>query len=517
MSNNLATLLAPVANRVLRWAAQDDEFGLLLRGLAEAIVCHTAVDRRADQGSPTDLPVSAGSQEAQQVNYELSVATGVCEASPTEAVALEAEPTTETRLPTRRRLPRAIPATDDDLPVIERRCRLKAEAAAWCIERSRLLDEGASFREEVLPVDQSFFQRGRESGCFIWLPHPSTALRHSADDFRCLADCYEALAAGTALLIDLLPGRGIDAQDFEAAMRLTAEAQSGLRVTLDTCDGPLDPDQGRVFFWLRSTAQARRIYLPRFLRLNDLADPGSVEDLQRRFDALRASVDERRERERRQSKRLDCFRHHVRAIRNGSVDGHWQRLATVLDELIADGMPPSNVEVRDSLKAILSSLPSDLESRHGIDLIVRELDRLRPRRIQQAGTSRYREPVTDRSEVERLLRGRELVLVGGLRRPETEAALIRAFSLKKVTWVEVCCNWSQAEIETYISRPDVAVVIVVTRWARHCWTALKPVCDRHGKPLMRLRGGMNPSNIAWQIKAQCSDRLKGIMNVSRAS
>jgi hypothetical protein len=199
------------------------------------------------------------------------------------------------------------------------------------------------------------------------------------------------------------------------------------------------------------------------------------------------------------------------------ADGHWQRLATVLDELIADGMPPSNIEIRDSLKSVLSNLPSHLGSRHGIDLIVRELDRLRPRRIQQAGTSRYRKPVADRSEVARLLRGRELVLVGGLRRPESEAALMRAFGLKKVTWVEVCCNWSQGEIETYISRPDVAVVIVVTRWARHCWTAVKPVCDHHGKPLMRLRGGLNPSNIAWQIKAQCSDRLKGIMDVNRAS
>src|SRR5262249_33295846 len=152
------------------------------------------------------------------------------------------------------------------------------------------------------------------------------------------------------LLDNLLPGRGPDAQDFEAAMRLAAEAQSALRVTLDTLNGPLDPEQGRVFFWLRSTTQARRVYVPRFLRLDDLADPGAVRDLQRRFDALRTSAHERRDRERRQSKRLDCFRHHVRAIRNGSmdVDGHWQRLATVLDELIADGMPPSNIEIRDS-------------------------------------------------------------------------------------------------------------------------------------------------------------------------
>src|SRR5262249_43565508 len=115
MPGNLPTLLAPVVYRVLGWATQDDECGQLLRALAEAIVRHTSVNGQADQSSTSDLPVSAGVQEAQDENHEPSLATDVCKASSTEAVGLEAvgleaEPTTERRPPLRRRFPRAIPA-----------------------------------------------------------------------------------------------------------------------------------------------------------------------------------------------------------------------------------------------------------------------------------------------------------------------------------------------------------------------------------------------------------------------
>jgi hypothetical protein len=49
--------------------------------------------------------------------------------------------------------------------------------------------------------------------------------------------------------------------------------------------------------------------------------------------------------------------------------------------------------------------------------------------------------------------------------------------------------------------------LLAIRWASHGFGDVKPLCDRHGKLLVRLPGGYNANQVAAQILAQCSEHL----------
>ena len=101
-----------------------------------------------------------------------------------------------------------------------------------------------------------------------------------------------------------------------------------------------------------------------------------------------------------------------------------------------------------------------------------------------------------------------MVLIGGRRTPEAVQALKKAFRLSEVMWVETKEHESIKRFESYVARPEVAVVLLAIRWASHAFGQIGGFCDRHGKPLVRLPGGFNPNQVATQIMSQCSGRLK---------
>lgn len=108
----------------------------------------------------------------------------------------------------------------------------------------------------------------------------------------------------------------------------------------------------------------------------------------------------------------------------------------------------------------------------------------------------------------RLLEGRSMVLIGGDRRPGSHQALKDAFGLRELIWIETREHQSIDGFEPYVAQPDVAVVVLAIRWSSHSFGEVRAFCDRHGKPLVRLPGGYNPNQVAAQIMAQCSERLR---------
>ena len=118
-------------------------------------------------------------------------------------------------------------------------------------------------------------------------------------------------------------------------------------------------------------------------------------------------------------------------------------------------------------------------------------------------------PSEEVQEVARLLGGKSLVLIGGDRRPEALESLKTSFGLKELYWIATREHQSLEGFEAYISRPDVAVVLLAIRWSSHSYGDVKLFCDRHDKPLVRLPAGYNPNQAAHQILSQCGDRLAG--------
>jgi hypothetical protein len=106
-----------------------------------------------------------------------------------------------------------------------------------------------------------------------------------------------------------------------------------------------------------------------------------------------------------------------------------------------------------------------------------------------------------------LLAGETAMLVGRELRPHIHAAIKSALRLKDLIWLGVNEIQSVSDLEPYVARPEVAVVLMAIRWSRHSFGDLSSYCGRYGKPFVRLPAGCNARQVASRILAQCGDRL----------
>jgi hypothetical protein len=119
--------------------------------------------------------------------------------------------------------------------------------------------------------------------------------------------------------------------------------------------------------------------------------------------------------------------------------------------------------------------------------------------------SRASETLIER--VARWLRGRSILFIGGERRPEYIERHTRAFGLREFIWATGDRGPTPAQFEADIARDDVAVVVLAIRWSRHSFGDIRQACQRHGKPLVRLRAGYNEHELARNIEEQAGARL----------
>ncbi|MBU6334170.1 MAG: hypothetical protein KGS47_07165 [Chloroflexi bacterium] len=119
--------------------------------------------------------------------------------------------------------------------------------------------------------------------------------------------------------------------------------------------------------------------------------------------------------------------------------------------------------------------------------------------------SRASETLIER--VARWLRGRSILFVGGERRPEYVERHTRTFGLREFIWATGDRGPTPAQFEADIARDDVAVVVLAIRWSRHSFGDIRQACQRHGKPLVRLRAGYNEHELARNIEEQAGARL----------
>jgi hypothetical protein len=100
-----------------------------------------------------------------------------------------------------------------------------------------------------------------------------------------------------------------------------------------------------------------------------------------------------------------------------------------------------------------------------------------------------------------------MVLIGGDERPRAKRMITEAFELADLIWCDTRPHQSYWLLEPVVTRPEVSVVILAIRWASHSWGDVQQLCERSGKPLIRLPGGYNIGQLAHQINQQASDRL----------
>ena len=259
----------------------------------------------------------------------------------------------------------------------------------------------------------------------------------------------------------------------------------------------------QVYESVRDAAARHRLFLKRFLRADDPADPAAWPGLLARIETQAGS----RPQSQRQTMLLDRLRSLCTPTGGERTDESWRSIITVVEELIGEGTPPSSREVRELLLPLLDDLPETEEMPPGSRLVLREIDRYLATRHTPAAPATSQGPTAPVREAARLLSGRSIVLIGGLRHPEAQRSLRSALGLKELVWIETKEHQSITAFETTVARPDVALVLLAIRWSSHAFGDVKRYCDRHGKPLVRLPGGYGPNQVAAQILSQCSGQL----------
>lgn len=404
-----------------------------------------------------------------------------------------------------------------DLGVIARRCKLKAEATRWAITRRRRLDEGADFQTAIAPADRELVDRARSlPDCYLWMLDPYGVMPPDDHTLNIIDASYTNLADAASLVLEVRrrqeehngTGGGSAGTMVEEAVRLLTEAQSALRVILSELLSKPDQDQFDIFAWLKDFTFEERIYLDRFMRLSDPADPQNWSDLHDRIERLRDEMDESGAKSARRSKLLNRARYHLRKLDEGELDD-WRKVMMSVDELVADGVPPSDLELRELLLPILDEIPEEITLGPGASQAVREVDRYLASReaARDAAPSPPREPTEDVQRVAELLEGKTIVLIGGDERAEAARAMERAFELEKLRWVSARPHQSLSTFEPEVARDDAALVILAIRFSSHSFEGVKAMCDRFGKPFVRLPGGYGVNQVARQILQQVGNRL----------
>lgn len=180
---------------------------------------------------------------------------------------------------------------------------------------------------------------------------------------------------------------------------------------------------------------------------------------------------------------------------------HRAKLVRCVDELLQQPVLAGQSMLRRYLDELRPALAERRIPASYVQL-VRELAQL-PR----APTERVEAPRTPVDEARELLRGKSLVVIGGLPRPEHMQNLRTTFELSEVVWPETSeSNPSLAGLEPLIARADVAAVVLLIRWIRHNLNDVAALCSRYRKPLVRAPGGYNVNRIAQLVAEQSRRR-----------
>ncbi len=399
----------------------------------------------------------------------------------------------------------------ENLALIRQRVQLKADAARWAVERRRLLRAGQDYSSMVKPKDKEFIDAAKRlPNCYLLTNNSDCPEPEDVSAFEQLAQCYDNLYDAVGL-IETVHELGDREQSLSEVMKLVAESKSALRGAIRQIgfEG-FDYDQQAIYNWLRDMGRRCSIYIERYMQAGDIADPSNSENLAERIRAYEEKLRAENSRRRKIKRLLSKLRFEAGKIVAGKGDTE-RPLNTILrtiDELVPSLIPPSHVDLRSALLPIWNELENLEELNPSAEQVMREIERFLA--SNPAAEPEPRQDITLSEEVLKVrewLRGKSVMMIGGERRPQRQAAIERAFELEELVWESTRPHTSLSAFKPTIARPEIAVVLLAIRWCSHAYSELDSSCQEHDKPLVRLPAGTNANQIAHQILQQIGDRL----------
>lgn len=115
-------------------------------------------------------------------------------------------------------------------------------------------------------------------------------------------------------------------------------------------------------------------------------------------------------------------------------------------------------------------------------------------------------PEPDVLEVRKLLKGRNVLFVGGDKREDVAEELKSGFALKSLTWVALKDDESLDVLEEKIDDINPAIILVGTRGVGSQLKSIQRLCTNADKPMVKL-SSYGSQRVATQILSQASDQL----------
>jgi len=522
MSNDFVAALQPVLDRFRHYLADKPEVRAELVELTKACQAWLSTLQHGSVIAETTLP------------GQMFPAAEVIEKGSIDQLALSQENSAATR-PTSElsSVPEVMPKLNGTysfdsagrefiplpLVTVAARCRVKCAAAKIMAKRSA----GANSAE--LDQEEAKLRKQAEelSDCSLWMLETQPS-KCSKAHWENLAGGYAVCATGSELLKQW-SANGPDLSRGQEVLTCCAEAQSMLLYAVAAIGAVhRDHEQVQLFVHIRELGKIYQIYVPRFLRKEDPADPSKWGDLARRIaltiagqgatlvpgDAamMRTPASDTALQGK---KALDNLRYKLRRVAEGimpDVD-EWKQAALLLDQAAKAGVPPSSLALREMLVPVYPVIPRDLEITPHVERIFRAVELHLETLEAEAELPDDCPPEANPEvlQVARFLQGRELVLIGGLRRTHHVEALKAAFGLADVRWLTTPEHTSFTVFESDIARPNVAAVLLAIRWSSHDYASVQEYCTKYGKPLIRLKSGYNANQVAHSLLAQASHRL----------
>lgn len=404
-----------------------------------------------------------------------------------------------------------------DLSLVETRSRLKAVSCGLLIRRRAADDDLARQQTVVAEIDEAINRARAMPQCFLWCLWREHT-QPSDDTLRIVEGCYTALA-DAAGLVELCNRHDEYAlqEDLENAIQLLAEASSALRIVLlerTWLSGP-DQDQDDVHQWLSRETAMRRIFVKRFMKLDDPADPDAADTLSDAVRAVSRRIEDRIAADRKIVSIAKRVCYHVDALRdsNGEPEHHFKRISEGLAELTRQNIASTDRRARDVVVSLTSLSADGLIPAGALGPEAATWfapPRLAPEQMSPATRDEAPRQWSARViEARRLIRGTDLVVVGGERRPDAVDRIRDAFQLRHVEWVRLTEHGSGEPMRAPIGRPTTSAVVVLIKLAGHLHVeTARAYAARAGRPCVLLKAGYNPEQIAEAILQQAADHLE---------
>ena len=441
----------------------------------------------------------------------------------------------------------------EPLAIVVTRARWKASACRLALQRLEdrkapeeeraTLESQAASREKslrsrlsALPdtsawmLDFPFGKRVTESDAF-------DVDAATAKKLENIADCYETVAAGAEIAMELDESGVFRGGPPAAFLYLLAESQSALLHSLHEAPTRTDSDQRDVFLWLKDQTTRYRIYVDRHMRLDDPADIGGSAGLQERLRrSAREAVEERAAR-RERGQHLSKIRYHVGKIVADSAPLHSEvtSLRHAMERWCAAGHSPTERSLVEALRPLRKHavVLADSETKDEVFELLTEAglapvpaensDGTRDHVVTPAaGGGAVQEPASASSqrdaektaalmdEVRQLLGGRRVTLCC---EPTAEVdlnALQEALGPKQLVRLDLALEGSdhQAILESLLHEPETDLVLLGIRLPAEEYQQFKEGCLEQQKPFVRLPGPFHAPVIAHQISRQVGWRLR---------